>query len=205
MSKKYNGEDLVAIVDYKTGSISTNINNLKYGLSMQLPIYLYLVSNSGIYNNPKIVGIYLQKVLNGKLKYDSKKDINMIVKDNLKLSGYTVDDEDILYEFDKTYENSELIKGIKKLKSGKMDSRSKVISNGLFKSINNYTEEKINFAIDKILDGDFEINPKVINKENVSCKYCKFNDICYKSNEDIEYLDSVSDLSYLEGDNNEMD
>ena len=30
------------------------------------------------------------------------------------------------------------------------------------------------------------INPKIVNGNNVSCKYCKFNDICYHS-----YKDSV--------------
>lgn len=32
-----------ALIDYKTGSFPTSLNNLKYGLDMQLPIYLYLV------------------------------------------------------------------------------------------------------------------------------------------------------------------
>ena len=45
MYKEKNGENLVSIIDYKTGDVDIKINNLIFGLSMQLPIYLYLVKN----------------------------------------------------------------------------------------------------------------------------------------------------------------
>lgn len=205
VSKSINGEELISIIDYKTGSINNSINNLKYGLSMQLPIYLYLVKNSGIYSNPKIVGIYLQKVLHSKIKYDFRKNVNQIMEDNLKLQGYTTSDKNRLSLYDKDYQNSSLIKGIKTLKSGEFDSRSKVVDDELIDKISLYTERKINEAVDSILEGDFMINPKVIGKENVSCRWCKFKDICYKKNDDIEYKDVVNNLDFLEGEDNGLD
>ena len=33
----------ITIVDYKTGTIDTHIESMKYGLHMQLPVYLYLI------------------------------------------------------------------------------------------------------------------------------------------------------------------
>ena len=35
-----------SIIDYKTGTIDTHIEPMKYGLHMQLPVYLYLIHNS---------------------------------------------------------------------------------------------------------------------------------------------------------------
>ena len=34
------------LIDYKTGFIDTHIEPMKYGLHMQLPVYLYLIHYS---------------------------------------------------------------------------------------------------------------------------------------------------------------
>ena len=52
---------------------------------------------------------------------------------------------------------------------------------------------------DDILSCKFDINPKVYVKEDVSCKFCKFKDICYKKDSDVTYLEKVEDLSFLGG------
>ena len=202
---RVNSEDLIGIIDYKTGSITTNINNLKYGLSMQLPIYLYLIRKSNLFTNPKIVGIYLQKVLNSKYNFQSNKTKEEMQLDNLKLQGYSTSDIERLSYFDKTYENSELIKGMKLKKDGSFSNFAKVLDDKEFDFLLDYTETKINEAIDSILEGDFSINPKVIDNKNVSCCYCKFKDLCFRTNNDFVYLEKVEDLSFLGGENNGMD
>ena len=35
---------------------------------------------------------------------------------------------------------------------------------------------------------DYQINPKVINGKNVSCAYCEYKDICFRKEEDINYI-----------------
>ena len=95
---EYKGKTLMVIVDYKTGVQNINLSNSYYGLNMQLPIYLYLSKNSNI--KSEVVGFYLQKILTGVPKLDSKKDINTIKEDNLKLQGYTICDEELINEFD---------------------------------------------------------------------------------------------------------
>ena len=54
-------------------------------------------------------------------------------------------------------------------------------------------------SICSILEGDFSINPKVYDGENISCKFCKFRDICFRKDKNIMYLDKVDDLSFLGG------
>ena len=41
-----------AIVDYKSGMVDTKIEKMKYGLSLQLPVYLYLIETSKVFENP---------------------------------------------------------------------------------------------------------------------------------------------------------
>ena len=50
------------------------------------------------------------------------------------------------------------------------------------------TDKLIDKAIDNILEADFEINPKVINGENVSCSFCEYRDICYLREKDKVYI-----------------
>ena len=62
------------IVDYKTGSLPDILNNTIYGIGMQLPVYLYLINRSNRFPSPKVVGIFLQKVINKEIKRNTKKD-----------------------------------------------------------------------------------------------------------------------------------
>ena len=52
-------------------------------------------------------------------------------------------------------------------------------------NISNKIDSVIDKSIDNILSCDFNINPKRYKNVNISCKFCKYKDICYMSNEDI--------------------
>ena len=58
-------------------------------------------------------------------------------------------------------------------------------------------EIKIKEAGNDIISGKFNINPKEIDEENVSCKFCKYKDLCYMKQNDIVKLSKVVDLSFL--------
>lgn len=177
-------DNLVSIIDYKTGNAQINLNNSIYGIGMQLPIYLYLVMKSNIFNSPKIIGIYLQKILNNNKTITDKEA-------SLKLVGYSTNDEGCLSIFDPTYENSSYIKGMKKKKDG-FYSYTKLLTEKEINSLYKLTDEKINDAVNSILKGDFSINPKRIGKENVGCSFCKYKDLCFMKEEDIINLEEVA-------------
>ena len=170
-------------------------------LNMQLPSYLYLINESQ--ENPTFTGIYYQRILFDYPTWNNK-DLNKLYKDNTKLVGYSTDDIERLEVFDSTYEKSELIKSMT-YKDDKFGAYSKVLGKSDVEELIKYTKDKINESIDKIIEGDFEINPKIYNGKNISCTYCPFADICYKKVSDQIYLDKVEDLSFLGGDNNALD
>ncbi len=106
-----NNNTYFSIIDYKTGSIDTHIEAMKYGLHMQLPIYLYLINKTNIFNNPVFTGIYYQNIL---FNYPTwSNHVEKDIKDRYKLVGYSTDDTYPLEIFDSTMENSELIKSMK--------------------------------------------------------------------------------------------
>lgn len=176
----------VVVIDYKTGNTSINLNNIEYGLGLQLPIYLYLSSKMEL-KNVKVVGFYLQKLLRTNL--DNKEDYLTEKEKTLRLEGYSIDEENILSMFDTTYNDSKLIKSMKTTSKG-FSSYSKVLSSEEFNNIITNTDKLIDEATGDILNTDFNINPKVINGNNESCKFCEYKDICYLKEKDKVYINT---------------
>jgi len=202
MYKEIDGKTYVSIIDYKTGSADIDLYNSIYGIGMQLIIYLYLISKSGLFKDYYCVGFYLQKILNNEINIDSKKTYDELKQDNLKLYGYSTSDIDALSKFDPTFDNSKYIKGMKTSKTG-FYAYTKVLDEDTIKSIPDFVDKKINEARDKILDSDFSINPKQIIGEQdiIGCHFCKYKDICFRKNEDIKSISKNTSLSFLkEGD-----
>lgn len=190
----YNEQDdqtILCIIDYKTGNPILNIENVKYGLEMQLPIYLYL-SKELKFKNVKIAGFYIQKILNNEVNKDINHSYLELKENNLKLQGYTNENLDILEKFDKTYENSQVIKSLKTTNNG-FSHYSKIISDEQINELVNLVDEKIDYARDNILNGLFDIDPKRLNGENVSCLYCQFKDICYMNEKNIVDIGGEND------------
>ena len=181
--KEEDNQTILCIIDYKTGNPILDIDNTKYGLEMQLPIYLYL-SKELKFKNIKIAGFYLQKILNNEINKDNNHSYLELKENNLKLQGYTNDDLNVLEKFDKTYENSQVIKSLKTT-SNCFSHYSKMINDEEIGKLIEIVDEKINFARDNILNGSFDINPKRLDGENIGCLYCPFIDICYRQEKDI--------------------
>lgn len=186
-----------SIVDYKTGFIDTHIEPIKYGLHMQLPIYLYLIHYSKIFSNPIFTGIYYQNILFNYPTWSEK--LEQDKKNRYLLNGYSTEDIAILSRFDSTYEDSELIKSMKYKDDKGFGTYSKIMSDDMLLDLVKYTKKHVEDKCDEILDGDFQINPKVYALKNVSCEFCSFKDLCFMKESDLEYLEKVEDLSFLGG------
>ena len=191
MYKEEDGETILAVVDYKTGNTNIDLNKTIYGLSMQLPIYLYLAQNSGL-KNVKIAGFYLQNIIN--------KENN---ENNLKLNGYSTSKKEILEKFDSSYENSNVIKSMRTKSDGEFYSYAKTLNETEINNLINLVDKKIEEGANNILEANFDINPKKINGINIGCEFCKFKDICFKKEKDMIYLEEQDYKEFLGDKNNE--
>ena len=125
---------------------------------------------------------------------DLPKDYLEEKEGSLKLEGYSINEENILSKFDTTYNDSKLIKSMKTSSKG-FSSYSKVLSTDEIDKMINTTDKLIDTSIDNILNCDFNIDPKVIDGDNVSCLFCEYKDICYKREKDIIYINRKEDNS----------
>ncbi len=196
---KYN-DKVLAIIDYKTGHPDIELNKMVYGLSMQLPIYIYLAKNSK-FKDIEVAGFYLQKILHNKLSYEKDKDYTDRLRKEYRLEGYSNSNTDVLKEFDCGYNDSFMIKGMKTTSKG-FGAHAKVLDSNQMNMICDIVDKKIDEAIDGILDLNFDINPKKIDNELVGCEYCKFKDICHMKYDDIVKYKAQDYKEFLGGDQN---
>ena len=192
---------LVSIVDYKTGSNDIDLYNIIYGIGMQLPIYLYLVNKSELFSNVRFTGFYLQKILSKEVNFTLGRTYIEQKESNLKLEGYSNNDYRILEVFLPDYENSKYVKSMKITSNG-FSTYSKILSDKEIKNLSDFVDKKIDEARDNILLGKFDINPKIIDGENVGCKFCKYKDLCFRTTNDFKRLPVNKSLDFLGGDNN---
>lgn len=178
------GKTLVAIIDYKTGSVETTLDNINYGLHLQLPVYIYL-TKKGLHKDVRVGGFYLQKILSNP-KIDSE-NVDEDVRKSLRLEGFTLDDEEVIRKFDSSYEKSEVIKGMALTKNG-FARYTKLVSDKDVDTIVELVDNKINETVEAIEKTNFAINPKRIDGKLVGCEFCKFKEICYRREEDIVNL-----------------
>ena len=135
-------------------------------------------------------------------KLNVSKDLSIVDSDLINYEKEKILDtlfEELLNEFDSTYENSRVVKSLSKTSNG-FSSYSKLLTKDQMDKLEELVDKKIDNARDMILDADFEIDPKVMKFKNISCEYCKFKDICYMNQNNIKYLKEITDLNFLGGD-----
>ncbi|MBR4350836.1 MAG: PD-(D/E)XK nuclease family protein [Bacilli bacterium] len=195
--KEEDGKIYMIIIDYKTGDTKLDLNNNYYGLNLQLPVYLYLSDHINNLDNVEVLGFYIQRILNGVITQDKNKKLDDIRKENLKLQGYTISNTEKTKLVDSSYEKSEIIKSLGLTQSGSFYSYSKVLSEVEMNNLKTLVESKINEMIEGILSASFEIDPKKLDDEDMSCKYCKYKDICFKKEKDYKKLDKKDYKEFL--------
>lgn len=195
---KEEDETIVVLIDYKTGSTNIDLKYVPFGLEMQLPIYIHLARNIDKLNNVKFSGFYIQQIFNKEVNISSSKSYEFIKKDNLKLNGYSTSTLSRLKYFDSSYEESQVIKGMKLKLDGNFYSSAKVLSDEQIDILEEVVDNKIDECIDNILEAKFDINPKK-NSELNCCDYCEYKDLCFMKEKDYIKIEPDKELTFLGG------
>lgn len=183
------GENVVAIIDYKTGKDMASLDNVADGFNLQLPIYVYLVEKGKLLENPQFAGFYLQRVNINNYKYVKQNSLQEQEIDTFKLDGYSSNIHKRIMAFDNEYQKSQYIAKLKVKNDGEFYSSSNIITDNQIQELIVMVEELIKSAYNKICEADFIIAPKSIQNTNKSCQYCAFEDVCYKTFKDVIHLD----------------
>ena len=177
------GKTYVRIIDYKTGAKKFDLNELYYGLQIQLLVYLdAIIKNSKYILEKQVVpgAVLYFKVDDPIIK--SKKEmtteeVEAEVLEELKLKGLVLKDAKVVKAMDKDIEGYSLIIPAAFKKDGDFKSTSDVITEEEFTLLREYVNKKMISLCEDMLCGDIKIEPtKQSNK--IYCQYCDFSAIC---------------------------
>lgn len=169
--------EYIRIIDYKTGSISSDLKSIFYGQKIQLPVYLCAAQKYG----KKFAGVFYLPV-HGEYQTSEKN-----LKEAYKMAGFILDDIDVVKHMDNTLtrENPRSFLAPVWIKYDKNDmicfsGRQKRYSDKEFENIKSYTEKLCSVAAGEILDGNIEPSPVAdeSSDEPASCKFCKLKGFC---------------------------
>ena len=174
----------VIIVDYKTNNTEVNPDLFEFGLSLQLPIYLYLLKE--LDSNIEVAGMYMQHILDLKSEFDNTKDPLIEKTKRLKLSGITINDIDLISKFDDSCDASEVIQGLRIVKkTGEFSKSKRILSYDDRNELLELVSTLIDNTIENVCDGNFDIRPIKITGHADGCNFCEYKDICFRKYKDF--------------------
>ena len=178
-----NGETYIRIVDYKSGSKSFDLNELYYGLQIQLLVYLDAI----LKNSEQILktqcmpgGILYFKIDNPIIKSKkalTEEEIQVEVLKKLKMDGLLLKNVELVKSMDRDMETYSLIIPAAFKKDGDFTSTSSVVTESQFELLRKYVNDKMIEICEEMLSGEVKIEPCKSSKITY-CDYCDYSSIC---------------------------
>ena len=193
---------LVKIVDYKSGTRDFSLEELYYGLSMQLAVYMTAVLREKENTNAVPAGMFFYHVDDPIVDKSDHTEQDVLKKQRVK--GLVNSKMEIVQKLDDAFADAAggLAASVKSVKipvetdkEGQYKKSSKVADTAMFTAISDYVYEKLKAESEEILSGAAEIAPYKC-KKNTGCDYCSYASVCgfdKKSGSTYRMLASLSD------------
>ena len=171
------------VIDYKSGTVELNLNEIFYGLKLQLLAYLDLVLSYA----PDLIG---REALAAGMLYFTLQNPLIIshgplapdlaakeVLKKLKMKGLLLADAEIISLMDNLVFTSPDLLPVAFKKDGGFTSRSSVISASKFTILRQHLRQTLKAAGEEIMAGVVAIRP-YRGQKFASCRYCQFKAVC---------------------------
>jgi len=177
------GETYIRIIDYKTGAKKFDLNELYYGLQMQLLVYLdALIKNSKYILDKQVrpgAVLYFKiddPIIKGK-KEMTTEEVEEEVLAALKMKGLILKDARVVKAMDKDIEGYSLVIPAAFKADGEFKANSDVVTEDEFNLLREYVNKKMIELCEDMLSGDIKILPTK-HSNRTHCEYCDFSAIC---------------------------
>lgn len=177
------------IFDYKSREAHVSLNQIYYGLDLQLLAYLdaalqgaeILLSSSSLpTKNIHPAGFLYFPVLEPQLKSKTLLNPEQSEKDRIKavkVKGYLLADRQVLMAMDQNLENSDLL-GIKFNKGGEFKKGAPILTEEQFTLLRKHLQYFLRRSGEELLNGNISIEPYRQGK-NTACQFCSYKPICH--------------------------
>ncbi len=208
------------IIDYKSSAKDLNVNEIYYGLALQMITYLDIIiahSNQLIGTEADPAGVLYFHVHNPMISASrmlTLEDIEQEIFKKFKMNGLLLGDENVIRMMDQTLDTGDsaiISAGFKK--DGTISKRSKVASKQEFDYLRHYVRNVYKKTGNNIMEGNVDISPYKM-KDKTPCTFCSFKSVCQfdeslDSNDyrnlDLKQKDDVLELIRKEVDKHEND
>ena len=183
--KTLEGSEYARVIDYKTGNNALSLEDVYFGLRLQLFLYLDAVLSM---RGAKPAGVFYQKLGDASISLSGGRiDGKTEVKRNkqLKLSGYILEDERVIKSMcDDPEWMDQVLPITPRTSKGKAvageyvdSSKDKMLTEAQFDLLRRHTRRKLTQLAQGILDGRAEVSPAQTAGVD-ACKYCRFGSVC---------------------------
>ena len=198
---------LIKIVDYKSGARDFSLEELYYGLSMQLAVYMTAVLKEKGNEKAAPAAMFFYHVDDPIVEKSDNPQAEVLKK--LRVKGLVNADMEAVRRLDHAFldEAGGLAASVKSVripvetdKEGWYKKSSKVAGEEMFAAISEYVYAKLKAESEEILAGAAEIAPYKCKKKT-GCDYCDYASVCgfdKKSGSTYRMLAPMSDDEVLE-------
>ena len=155
------GQRYLRIVDYKSSGKDLSMDDLYYGISLQLPVYMMVLDQEKERSQARPAGIFYQSLKDVMVRDRqsiSDDKVKEKLKDEMALKGYIIGDG----VSEQCYADSK---------------KARVLSVPEYEMVQSYTEYKIKGIGQDIFRGRTEIRP-YLHDHFSSCQFCPYGAVC---------------------------
>ncbi|GGA18209.1 helicase-exonuclease AddAB subunit AddB [Psychrobacillus lasiicapitis] len=179
-----NGNLYVRIVDYKSSRKGIDLNEVYYGLSLQMLTYLDVaIENADIWlqESAEPAGVLYVHMHNPFVKTQkemSDTELQEEIYKSYKMNGLLLDDPEVIMEMDEQIEGFSKIIPVRMNKDGNLSkSASKVVEPEQMKLLQSFVRKRHEQAGNGMNAGDTRVYPYRI-KDKMPCTYCAYRSVC---------------------------
>ena len=173
----------IRVVDYKSGAKKFDLNELYYGIQIQLLVYLDAILRNSEYILKKqaVPGAILYfKIDDPIIRSNTElkdEEIQEEVLKKLKMDGLLLKDAKIVRSMDREMTTYSLVIPAAFKKDGDFSSNSAVVTEEQFNILREYVNDKMIELCEDMLSGKIKIEP-CKNDKTAYCQYCDYSSIC---------------------------
>ena len=198
----------VRIIDYKSSVKNIDLNQVFYGLQLQLLTYLNETCKVEDFIPAGVLYFNLINPTIGTDKNLTDEEVEEKIRQEFKMKGLILADVNIIKKMDKNIENEP--KGISKIipatikKDGEISDRgTSAVTKEQFVYLQKYMEKIIKQISEEILQGNIEVKPYYnASTKKTPCEYCKYKSICRfdenTKNNEYKYISKLNKDAVLE-------
>ncbi len=179
---KHGKDAYVRIIDYKSGPRDLDMNDVYYGLSLQLIIYLMAVLQ-GLHNPDGMIrpgGIFYFHIDDPLIEADRDvvEEIEKKLAARLRLRGLALEDAEVVRAMDRDIRGYSQVVPVGMSGEGGFYSNSALLTLDQFEIILQHVQHLVKDMSQGIMSGDIAIAPyKKGNKK--ACSHCRYHAVCH--------------------------